>query len=165
MSNSNTELLRVQLRWMNEKDLDFVYELEQKCSSTPWGAMEFANVLMHSNSVGLVVEYQSRIIGYVIYETFEGRLEISNVAVLPEFRRKGVGSQMIARLACRLTRFSRNEIRLTVRESNLAAQLFFRSLGFKAVSIRRADAEIPEDVYVMQYRHHARILPTEMVLN
>jgi len=38
-------------------------------------------------------------------------------------------------------------------------------LGFKAVSICRGAGEQEEDLYVMQYRHKSRVLPTEMVLN
>lgn len=166
MSNSNAELLRVQLRWMTEKDLDRVYALEQKCSENPWGPMEFADVLMHSNCVGMVVEYKQQIIGYLIYETYDNSLAITNIAVLPEFRRKGVASQMVARLACRLTCGARNRMTLEVRESNLSAQLFFRSLGFKAVHIRRASEENGnEDIYCMQYQHRSRVLPTALVLN
>ena len=127
--------------------------------------MEFANILMHSNCVGIVVEYQSRLIGYLIYETQEKSIDISNIVVLPEFRRKGVASQMVARLACSLIHGARRMLTLSVRESNLAAQLFFRSLGFKAVSIKRANQEMNEDSYVMQYKHRARVLPTELVLN
>ncbi|MBE6426226.1 MAG: GNAT family N-acetyltransferase [Thermoguttaceae bacterium] len=165
MGSVKNELLRVQLRWMKEIDLDSVYELEQKCSPTPWGPMEFADVLMHSNCVGLVVEFRLQIIGYLIYEMHENALKILNIAVLPEFRRKGVGSQLVARLACFLARHTRQEMQLSVRESNLSAQLFFRSLGFKAVSICRGAGEQEEDLYVMQYRHKSRVLPTEMVLN
>jgi len=165
MTNSSAELLKVHVRWLTEKDLDAVYDLEQKCSEKPWGPIEFANILMHSNCVGVVVEYQSEIIGYLIYEAQEKSIDISNIAVHPQFRRKGVASQMVARLACRLIHGARRALTLSVRESNLAAQLFFRSLGFKAVSIKRANQEMDEDSYVMQYKHHARVLPTELVLN
>ena len=45
---------------------------------------------------------------------------------------------------------------LEVRETNLAAQLFFRSLGFRAVNVlRNYYDDTPEDAYVMQYRYHA----------
>jgi ribosomal-protein-alanine N-acetyltransferase len=45
---------------------------------------------------------------------------------------------------------------LEVRETNLAAQLFFRSAGFRAVSVLRAFYEdSPEDAYLMQYRYRA----------
>jgi ribosomal-protein-alanine N-acetyltransferase len=43
-----------------------------------------------------------------------------------------------------------------VRETNLSAQLFFRSLGFRAVSVLRDFYEdTTEDAYLMQYRYRA----------
>ena len=45
---------------------------------------------------------------------------------------------------------------LEVRETNLPAQLFFRQLGFRAVSVLRDFYEdTTEDAYLMQYRHTA----------
>lgn len=163
MSNPKAELLRVQLRWMNECDLDRVYELEQEFSPKPWGTLEFAHMLMHSNCFGMVVEHDAQIIGYVIYEMLDDSIKILNICVMPEFRRKGVGSQMVARIAFALPHSPRKEINLTVHESNLDAQLFFRSLGFKAVNIRR-EKEMKEDVYVMSYRRQPQI-PASLVLN
>ena len=47
----------------------------------------------------------------------------------------------------------RRWISLVVRETNLAAQLFFRAHGFRAVSIlRHYYDETPEDAYLIRYR-------------
>ena len=47
-----------------------------------------------------------------------------------------------------------------MRETNLAAQLFFRSSGFRAVSVLREFYEdTPEDAYLMQYRFRADEVP------
>ncbi|MEM7316575.1 MAG: ribosomal-protein-alanine N-acetyltransferase RimI, partial [Planctomycetota bacterium] len=57
----------------------------------------------------------------------------------------------------------RNRIMLEVRETNLQAQLFFRSGGFKAVSVLRDFYEdTVEDAYMMQYDFQQRI-PLEPV--
>ena len=72
----------------------------------------------------------------------------------PEFRRMGIGSQMIRKLIGKLSSQRRSRIMLEVRETNLAAQLFFRENGFRAVSVLREYYEdTPEDAYVMQYRY------------
>ncbi|MDO4584009.1 MAG: GNAT family N-acetyltransferase [Planctomycetia bacterium] len=163
MKCPTAELLRVHLRWMTEKDLDAVYALEQSASEKPWSAAELVRILSHPHCAGMVVEYDSQVIGFIIYELQEFAFRIWNMAVLPEFRRQGVGSQMIARLACRLASHSRKQIRIAVRESNLPAQLFFRALGFQAVSIQRAANEKGEDTYLMQYRHRTRAYTTQGV--
>jgi ribosomal-protein-alanine N-acetyltransferase len=43
---------------------------------------------------------------------------------------------------------------LEVRETNLAAQLFFKSMGFKAITVLHEFYEdTPEDAYLMQFRY------------
>jgi len=51
---------------------------------------------------------------------------------------------------------------LEIRETNLSAQLFFRALGFRAVSVLRDFYEdTPEDAYLMQYRYSAAAAASE----
>ena len=72
----------------------------------------------------------------------------------PDARRRCVGKQMLQKLVGKLSQQRRNRIVLEVRETNLAAQMFFRSGGFKAVSVLRDyydDAS--EDAYVMHFRY------------
>ena len=75
---------------------------------------------------------------------------------LTMFRRRGVGSQMAKKLITKLSHDRRSRIMLEIRETNLAAQLFFRTLGFRAVSVLRQFYEdTPEDAYLMQFRYSA----------
>ena len=63
---------------------------------------------------------------------------------------------MIEKLVSKLTNQRRSRITLEVRETNLQAQLFFRQLGFRAISVLRQYYEdTPEDAYIMQYRYRA----------
>ena len=65
-------------------------------------------------------------------------------------------SQMVAKLIGKLSSQRRSRVVLEVRETNLAAQLFFRENGFRAVSVLRAYYEdTPEDAYLMQYRYRS----------
>jgi ribosomal-protein-alanine N-acetyltransferase len=102
----------------------------------------------------MVAEYDERVVGFMIYELHKNRIHVLNFAVEPSFRRKGVGSQMLAKLVGKLSTQRRNRIMLEVRETNLDAQLFFRSNGFRAVSVLHSYYDdTPEDAYVMQYRY------------
>jgi ribosomal-protein-alanine N-acetyltransferase len=61
---------------------------------------------------------------------------------------------MVAKLVGKLSAQRRTRVVLEVRETNLPAQLFFRTSGFRAVSVLRCYYEdTPEDAYVMQYRY------------
>jgi ribosomal-protein-alanine N-acetyltransferase len=60
---------------------------------------------------------------------------------------------MIEKLVSKLAHQRRTRIVLEVRETNLGAQLFFRSLGFKATGVLRNFYEdSTEDAFMMQYR-------------
>ena len=64
--------------------------------------------------------------------------------------------QEIEKLTGKLSHQRRSRILLEVRETNLAAQLFFRKCGFRAVSVLRDFYEdTTEDAYLMQYRCEA----------
>jgi ribosomal-protein-alanine N-acetyltransferase len=61
---------------------------------------------------------------------------------------------MIQKLVGKLSNERRNRILLEVRETNLEAQLFFKQLGFRAISVLRDYYEdTTEDAYLMQLRY------------
>jgi len=102
----------------------------------------------------MVADYENQVVGFMIYELHKTRIHVLNFAVTGEFRRCDVGSQMIAKLTAKLSLHRRSRIVLEVRETNLAAQLFFRKNGFTAVSVLRNHyAETLEDGYAMQLRY------------
>ena len=66
---------------------------------------------------------------------------------------RAVGGQMVSKLISKLSSHRRTRITLEVRETNLAAQLFFRQQEFKAVRVLRAFYEDSgEDAFLMEYR-------------
>jgi ribosomal-protein-alanine N-acetyltransferase len=55
---------------------------------------------------------------------------------------------------------------LEVRETNLPAQVFFRSNGFRAISVmRNFYDDTPEDAYAMQFRYRAEKAETADPVN
>jgi ribosomal-protein-alanine N-acetyltransferase len=69
---------------------------------------------------------------------------------------------MIRKLISKLSPQRRSRIMLEVRETNLAAQLFFRDLGFRAISLLRDFYEdTTEDAYLMQFRYVPGVVPME----
>lgn len=145
---------QVHIRWMIRRDMPQVLDIESSRQLSPWSECDFLRVLRQRNCIGMVAEHDERVVGYMIYELNKFKLQILNFAVHPEFRRRTVASQMAAKLIGKLSSHRRTKITLNVRESNLSAQLFFRSHGFKAMEIARDHFEdTGEDAYVMHYVH------------
>ena len=146
----------VHIRWMIRRDMNEVLQIENQSFEFPWSDEDFVRCLRQRNCIGMVAEHDERIVGFMIYELHKNRLHILNFAVRDDVRRREVGTQMIKKLVSKLSYQRRNRIMLEVRETNLAAQLFFRGHGFRAVSLlRKFYEDTPEDAYLMQYCHQA----------
>lgn len=143
----------VQVRWMVRRDMPEVLEIERQSFEFSWTEEDFLCCLRQRNCIGMVAERQDRIVGFMIYELLKSQLHILNFAVAPWARRQGIGEQMVEKLVNKLSQQRRQEITLEVRESNLAAQLFFRRQGFLAHGILRGHYEDTEEsAYVMRYQ-------------
>jgi ribosomal-protein-alanine N-acetyltransferase len=155
MSTGRTEKeqVRVHIRWMIRRDMPEVLQIEQQCFEYAWTEEDFLRCLRQRNCIGMVAEQGEKVVGFMIYELHKAKLHILNFAVHPPYRRCGIGSQMVAKLISKLSSHRRTRITLEVRETNLAAQLFFSRQSFRAIRVLRGYYEDSgEDAYLMEYR-------------
>jgi len=158
--------VRVHIRWMIRRDMPEVLDIEDESFEFPWLEEDFIRCLRQRNCIGMVAEHEDRVVGFMIYELHKNRIHVLNFAASAEYRRRGVGSQMVAKLIAKLSSQRRSRIMLEVRETNLSAQLFFRENGFRAVSVLRSFYEdTPEDAYLMQYRYRSERSPAIETIN
>ncbi|MGN6547948.1 MAG: ribosomal protein S18-alanine N-acetyltransferase [Aureliella sp.] len=156
MPGAGSTINYTNIRWMIRRDMPAVLDIEQQSFEFPWSEDEFIRCLRQRNCIGMVAERDTAVAGFMVYELHKNRLHLLNFAVARAARRTGVGSAMVNKLASKLSSDRRNRIMLEVRETNLDAQIFFRQLGFRAISVLRSFYEdSPEDAYLMQYRHRA----------
>ena len=151
---TNQTSVCVHIRWMIRRDMPAVLGIENSCFEFAWNEDDFIRCLRQRNCIGMVAEEDDQVVGFMIYELHKNRLHILNFAVHAEHRRAGVGNAMLTKLLGKLSHERRNRIMLEVRETNLEAQLFFKSVGFRAISVLRDfyDDTI-EDAYLMQFRY------------
>lgn len=147
----STDLIKI--RWMIRRDMPEVMDIENRSFEYPWTEGEFLRCLLQRNCIGVIAERQEQIVGFMIYELRKHKLHVLKFAVAPWARRQGIGSQMINYLIHKLSQQRRNEIFLEVRETNLAAQLFFRHQHMLATNVLRGYYEdTKEDAYQMRWR-------------
>jgi ribosomal-protein-alanine N-acetyltransferase len=145
--------INVHIRWMIRRDMPEVLNIEQASFEFPWSEEDFIRCLRQRNCIGMVAEYDEKVVGFMIYELHKDQLHVLNFSVRPDVRRRGIGMQMVNKLVGKLSQQRRNRIVLEIRETNLAAQMFFKNLNFRAVSVLRDYYDdTVEDAYVMQYR-------------
>src|SRR5262245_30085237 len=91
------------------------------------------NVAEYLEQDFLVAIAENRVVGFLVVRTVaDGEREILNLAVAPDFRRKGVARTLFQQ---GMENFF-GDVFLEVRESNEAAIELYKSLGFKDVSRR-----------------------------
>ena len=146
--------INVHIRWMIRRDMPEVLGIENSSFEFSWSEDDFIRCLHQRNCIGMVAEYDERVVGFMIYELHKDQLHVLNFAVRPDVRRRGVGRQMVEKLIGKLSQQRRTRVLLEIRETNLAAQVFFRNLGFVATTVLRDYYDdTTEDAYVMQYRY------------
>ena len=142
------------IRWMILRDMPEVFAIENHSFQFPWRETDFIRCLRQRHCIGMVAEQDKVVAGYMIYELQKARLHLLSMAVHKDYRLKGVGSAMVQKLIGKLSETRRSRIMLEIRETNLDAQLFFRRMGFRAVSvIRDFYQDTPEDTFLFSYRY------------
>ena len=145
------------VRWMIRRDLVEVLGIEKLSFPEAWPKSVFVEHLRRRNTIGMVCELDDRVVGFMIYNSHKGYLDIINFAVDPEFRRRGVGTAMVNKLKGKLSPHRRTRLRLEVSDSNLPAHLFFKACGFRWIKTLRGqwsggDGDGSDgDVYVMEF--------------
>jgi len=132
------------------KHLIDLEDLEKQCFSLPWTVSQLESQLPDDNHIFIVAESDAELLGYVgmMYVLDEGY--ISNVAVNPNFRRKGLADALINTLEEKSRDKDISFISLEVRESNQAAILLYEKHGFVPVGRRKNYYDLPrEDAIIM----------------
>lgn len=107
-----------------------VAELERICFADPWSLRSVASELVNPLSLWLVCEEDGEVLGYVGSQTVLGETDMMNVAVAPEYRRRGIGESLIAQLVQKLKEQGSHCLSLEVRASNAPAVGLYEKLGF-----------------------------------
>jgi ribosomal-protein-alanine N-acetyltransferase len=98
----------------------------------------------------LVAAGATGVVGFVVARPVaDGEFEVLNLAVSPEFRRQGVARELLAALFEQCI----GDFYLEVRESNQAAQMCYKSLGFQVVTRRPDYYESPNEPAIVMKFH------------
>lgn len=143
----------VQYRWLRKEDISAVSKLEKETFSMPWPAESFLRMLEKEDTTYFVAEEDGRILGGCGLLLIAGEGNITNVAVFPEARRRGVATGLLTYLMSEGDRAGLTAYTLEVRVSNEAAIALYEKLGFVSEGIRPNFYEKPrEDAMIMWKR-------------
>ncbi|MBQ0111426.1 MAG: tRNA (adenosine(37)-N6)-threonylcarbamoyltransferase complex transferase subunit TsaD [Oscillospiraceae bacterium] len=110
-----------------------IFAIESACFADPWAK----EVIEKSDNTHFLVYYaQSKAAGYVSTNLVAGEGFINNIAVLPQYRRRGIAKELLNKLLALYLPVCDN-ISLEVRESNAAAIDLYKSRSFEEIGRRR----------------------------
>lgn len=141
------------IRRAGEADIDRIAQMETICFDDPWTrgmiAAEFSAA--NPSACYLVIE-DGNILGYAMIWFVPPEGEICNIAVHPDFRRRGIASLLMEFLLYESSKLGVRDLSLEVRESNAAAQALYSKFGFKIEGRRPEYYRDGEDAFVMWRR-------------
>ena len=122
---------------MSEQHVAQVAALEKLCFSDPWSEKSVASELNNPLSLWLVALAGERVAGYVGSQSVMGESDMMNVAVHPDFRRRGIAEKLCLALVDALREKGNHCLSLEVRSSNAPAKALYEKLGFVQVGLRK----------------------------
>jgi ribosomal-protein-alanine N-acetyltransferase len=124
------------IRDLRLDDLDQIMYIEERCFSTPWSKESFEMELLNQMAYYQCATINNKLVGYMGMWKIIDEAHITNVAVLPEYRKKGLASRMIEKMI-EISRCSEiTSMTLEVRESNRDARELYEKFDFKAMGKR-----------------------------
>ena len=127
-----TLIMDIVIKTATAYDVAEILRIEQACFSTPWTEQGIAESIENENTHLYLALADGVAAGYMGVQIFSGEGYVTNVATLPEYRRKGVAKALINRVLQNEMEF----LTLEVRESNEPAISLYESLGFERVGER-----------------------------
>lgn len=140
----------VTLRWIISADLQALEPLACQCSALQWTLDDFRECFRSVDTIGKIAEVEGIAAGFLIYKLDHDLHEvfIKNLAVGPEWQRKGVGRLLVQSLDTKLSQ-TYERISALVPETDVAVQFLLRDAGYKALRVLRRWFD-EEDAYLMQ---------------
>ena len=124
-------------RKMRDEDVKRVAELEAICFRTPWSYNSLLGELYNDVAHYVVAEEDGVVIGYAGEWIMFDEAHMTNIAVAPEERKRGIARMLILTLMKEALRHGGERMTLEVRENNHTAQRLYASLDFAYAGLRK----------------------------
>ena len=143
--------VRIRIESMRLEDVPAVHEIEAASFPTPWPDYAFRQEIQTNRLAHyLVVKAGDETIGYGGMWLMVDEAHVTTFAVLPEWRRRGVGARLMLAMMHVARELHAYLMTLEVRLSNHPARELYGRFGFRPVGIRpRYYSDNNEDALIM----------------
>ncbi len=141
------------IRKMTEADVTFVAQLEKECFSSPWTVDGLKSELSNDKAYFYVLESEGNVAAYMGMHIVLDECYIANVAVKPDFRRKGFGKLLVENAVKVAEENECTFITLEVRKSNESAISLYCKCGFESLGERKDFYSAPRENALIMTRN------------
>jgi [ribosomal protein S18]-alanine N-acetyltransferase len=125
------------IRRMTLEDVPAVHAIDNLSFSLPWPERSFRFELTGNPvSRGWVAEMDGKIAAMLVLWFIVDEAHIATIAVHPDFRRRGIGEQILLHALRSVQEEGARRAFLEVRAGNLAAQAMYKKYGFEVAGVR-----------------------------
>lgn len=139
------------IREMKTEDIDTVIDIEKHSFSTHWPKRIYRQELNKNKFAHYyVLEVDGKIIGYAGMWVLEEDAQVTNIAIIPEYRGMKFGERLFSFILQKAIQLGSRRFSLEVRASNIIAQRLYRKFGLVPGAIRKGYyTDNQEDAIVM----------------
>ena len=141
----NVHRINPVIRAMTKDDIDDVLEIIDN-----WSRLIFIEEFKNPFSYNFVLAYKDFIIGYLNFWIVPDGIELNNIVIHRNFRKKGFGKVLLNFLIESAKVFKSEKIFLEVKEDNIIAQNLYKKFGFKEIFVRKTYYSDNKDAIVME---------------
>lgn len=125
------------IRKGTKEDIEAIYAIELESFSVPWSLESITKELENEMAYYVIAEEDGQVLGYAGLWDVVGEGQITNIAVRPSGRRKGIGKKLVEGLMAYGKEKGLEVLILEVRASNEAAIRLYSQAGFKDIGKRK----------------------------
>ncbi len=141
------------IREMEAADVEAASRIEEETFSMPWGKEDFLEMVEADYAHYYVAELDGEVVGCCGIRDLLGEGEITNVAVVSKYRKRGIGRKMLVYMLEKAGERGIKAATLEVRVSNQPAISLYEGLGFRGEGVRPGFYDKPkEDALIMWKR-------------
>lgn len=132
------------------RDIASIARIEEMSFSAPWSEYSFIEEMLKPHTMLRVAVLNNDVIAYICISQVLDEAHILNLAVHPEYRKRGIAAALVGHILDELKVRACRFIYLEVRASNYGARKLYSEFGFKTTGIRKKYYVYPdEDAVVM----------------
>jgi len=137
---------------LEESDIEDLIELEKKCFEYHWTREQFRLGLERKAFKVIGIRIDGELVGYMAFSLILDEMEILNLAVRSDYRRKGLAAILLQKSFDICIENKIKKSFLDVKESNMPALALYRNFGYKKIGVRKKYyPDTKEDALLFRY--------------